>query len=324
MNIYINDKKDNIPDDETCYIIAKDGIYLKKKLDLIESITPIDKISFLEDMPTFARIMIPKIPTRLIGNIVGFFKKVYEIHKSEAVALIFYNKDKKRYRILVPDQEVSFSSIDYDSKQTIKDYVLVSSIHSHASMSAFHSGTDISDEEKFDGIHFTIGKINSELFEICASIVVNGMRIVIPPEDYIENLECIENESNESYNIPGVKIYNYYKKPKFGYKIDSDDPTIYNFKEEWLEKVKEKVYQYTFKPRVTYTFKDGKLIKNEIPEDKQIKHDPLMFVENVEDKKIKKFCACDTCIHKHEKLTNETIDYNLIEHYEYNWADYLT
>ena len=71
MNIHIYDSKKEIPKDETCYIIAKNGIYLKKKLDLVESLTPVDKISFLEDIPSYASLDIPKISSRIFGSIVG-------------------------------------------------------------------------------------------------------------------------------------------------------------------------------------------------------------------------------------------------------------
>ena len=99
MNVYINDGK-NIPaEDETCFIIAKGGIYLKKKLDLIESITPVDKISFLEDLVPFAKLNIPKIPAKIFGSILAFFKEVYVLYKSEAIVLLFYNKSTKKYKI---------------------------------------------------------------------------------------------------------------------------------------------------------------------------------------------------------------------------------
>ena len=191
MNIYINNGVD-IPQDETCYIIAKGGIYLKKKLDLIESLTPVDKISLLEDIPTFAKINIPIISTKMFGNILGFFKEVYRLYKSEAIVLLFYNKNKKSYKVFVPEQEVSRASLSYETTKTIKDHILIGSIHSHGSMTAFHSGTDVGDEAKFDGLHLTIGKVDETLFDVCGSIAVNGMRVPISPEDYIHGLESRE------------------------------------------------------------------------------------------------------------------------------------
>lgn len=40
------------------------------------------------------------------------------------------------------------------------NYSLFGTIHSHAAVGAFHSGTDDNDEKKFDGLHITIGNVN--------------------------------------------------------------------------------------------------------------------------------------------------------------------
>jgi len=261
MNIYLNDGtlindegKLNIPPDETCYIIAKGGIYLKKKLDLVESLTPVDKISFLEDMPTYASLDIPKIPARQFGSIVGFFRKVESMYKSEAIVLLYYNKSKKTYRIYVPKQEVSGASLSYTGEHTIKDHILIGSIHSHSSRSAFHSGVDVGDEEKFDGIHMTLGKMdNANFFDLCGSIAINALRVPISPEEYVDGLEVREFTNYFPHmfrpsfeEVDGEKIYSKNVKSSSGYDlVQKDGINPYWFNKEWLKQVEEKKYSYS-------------------------------------------------------------------------------
>ena len=307
MNIYINDGSE-IPNDETCYIIAKSGIFLKKKLDLVESLTPVDKISFLNDIPSFAKLNIPKIPLRMFGNILGFFKEVYKLYRSEAVVLVFYNKEKKIFKVHVPEQEVSFSSVSYDSTKTIKDFQLIGSIHSHSSMSAFHSGTDVNDENKFDGIHITVGKVDGDVFfDVCASVAVNGMRVPVQPEEYINGLECREYTNYFPHMfrpafdvVDGEKVYNNTVKTSIGYVLNEHQVDSFVML-KWIPKVKEKKYEYfnggdlNYGRTVKYTFKDGKLIKlNGIENNdlKQIPFEPLKRTQN----------PCETCIYKHKKI----------------------
>jgi len=315
MNIYINNGID-IPQDETCYIIAKGGIYLKKKLDLIESLTPVDKISFLEDIPTFAKINIPIISTKMFGNILEFFREVYRLYKSEAIVLLFYNKNKKSYKIFVPEQEVSRASLSYETTKTIKDHILIGSIHSHGSMTAFHSGTDVGDEEKFDGIHFTIGKVDETFFDVCGSIAVNGMRVPISPENYINGLESREYTPYfhsmfrpEFNTIEGEKVYKNNVKTCFGYVLNGMEKD-FNFNKKWLNNVKEKtypVYNYnSFGGKSRYIYKNNQLLKIKDDNDDQNN----LFTEfNCVDKNEKSnFCVCKHCIHRDEKLKLEDFE----------------
>jgi len=340
MNIYINNGVD-IPNDETCYIIAKGGIYLKKKLDLIESITPVNNISFLEDIPTFAKINISKITTRIFGNILGFFREVYKLYKSEAIVLIYYNKNTKFYKVLAPDQEVSNASLKYEAPPTPKDHILIGTIHSHGNMQAFHSGTDKGDEENFDGIHMTIGKLNAEnFFDVCGSIVVNGMRVPIIPENYVHGLERREYTPYfQSMFKPSFEFINnekHYKntvKTLEGYVLNGTKED-YDFNKKWLDKVKETVYTRSYDiSGGVYVFKHGRLIKEETNKNKQL--EIFDFSNSCKEKDKTEFCICKHCIHRDQKLKLEDIktieekdleskfsyqDFDLFN-YEKNWWD---
>ena len=326
MNVYINDGK-NIPaEDETCFIIAKGGIYLKKKLDLIESITPVDKISFLEDLVPFAKLNIPKIPAKIFGSILAFFKEVYVLYKSEAIVLLFYNKSTKKYKIHIPEQIVGSASVEYKANMTIKDHILIGTIHSHSSMSAFHSTTDVNDEEKFDGIHITIGKVdNKEIFDVCSSIAVNGMRVPVVPESYIEGIQLTEytpyfpNMFKPSFiTIGEEKIYSKTVKSSSGYVLTESNLDHIYYKKEWLDKVKEKEYKYipnqnSFNLR-TNIFDSSKFIK----------------ISDINDRN-EKICTensyiCSSCAHRDEKLSMKKMkkieDKDCKNNFETDYSDY--
>ena len=318
INIYVNNGA-GIPDDETCYIIGKDGIMLKKTLELIESLTPVDKISFLEPLPTYARMKIPMMPVRMFANILGFFQEVYDKYKSEAIVLLFFNKSKKSYRVFVPDQEVSPASLKYKTDKTIKDHILIGTIHSHGSMSAFHSGIDVNDEAKFDGIHITIGKVNGkDFFDICGSIAVNGMRVPINPEEYVIGLEQSEYTNffpqmfrPNFQEINGEKFYLSDVKPSVGFILNAEEEDFL-FDKSWLNKVKEKVYENTYQGYSSgkrYTFKDGKLV--EIKDDKKptnLDFNSILFSNrNSKKDEIKDECICKKCIFRCDKLKMEDL-----------------
>lgn len=324
MNIYIYDKEKGLPDDDTCYLIGKNGPYLKKTLELISSLTPVDKISFLDDIPTYAEIHIPKIPVKVIAKVVSFFKKVYEMYHSEAVVLLYYNKSKKTYKIHVPKQVVAAAGLDYKSDLTIPKHILIGDIHSHGNMGAFHSPTDVHDESKFDGLHITIGKISSQLFEVCGSVAVNNMRVPIIPEDYIAGITSAEYSPyfptmfRPAFDeINGEKIYKNEVKTYIGYTLNASEKD-YKFNEEWLNQVEEKKYEpvvYNFQGNC-YIYKDGKLIATDLKsEDIQTSFDfrrGYVFDErNVDqdfDPILGDSCVCSRCIHRCKKLELQSLE----------------
>jgi len=203
FKVFINDGTQKIPNDDIFYIVCKSGIYLKKKLGIVESIAKVDKISILEDVKSYVKLHINKIPSYQFLHIVDFFKKVYTLYHSEAMVLLYYNENKGDYKIIIPKQEVSCASIKYKKEASHGDYSLICSIHSHGNMSAFHSGTDVSDEENFDGLHITLGDIDDKYIDIKASIVSNGTRFVVDPLDYIIGIKEVSIEKT----IPSFTSY---------------------------------------------------------------------------------------------------------------------
>ena len=206
FKVHINDGETPIPDDDIYYIVAKEGIFLKKKMGIMESIAPVSNISILESVNTMAKMNIKKIPGGQFANVISFFKEVYQQFHGESIVLLFYNEEKRVYKIVPPHQKVTAAACDYNKGITIEGFQMIGTIHSHAAMSAFHSGVDDKDELHFDGLHITVGNVNEQDVSITASIVANGSRFVVQPDDYIDRLQIVK-DIDEIENIPSRKIY---------------------------------------------------------------------------------------------------------------------
>ena len=262
FKVVLNDGQTPMPEDDIYYIIGKEGVYLKKKLGVMESIAPVKNISILESVASSAQMHIAPIPGKWIAKVIGFFKAVYDTYRSEAIVLLFYNEATGHHKIVPPHQKVAGASCDYDKGMTIEGYTMIGTIHSHANMSAFHSGVDDSDEEHFDGLHITLGNLGDDYPSVSASIVSNGFRQMIDPCDYITDLHLME-ETNPIDNKPVRTVYKYvdgkmvedkeatskytysygYKKfdRRYGVNCSERDAT---FNKKWMKMVEKGVYTY--------------------------------------------------------------------------------
>lgn len=207
-----NDKQEDIKD-KMCYLIAKSGIYLKQEQPLFDSVSKVTEMHLLGDIKEKTTAFMPKIPLALIVMVHKFFSAIYEKFKSEVVVILHWNPDTNKWTVDVPEQTVGAASITYDRKATrkIEGCIRVGSIHSHASMGAFHSGTDTDDEVSFDGIHITIGNLNLDAPTFASRIMINGK------ETKFELMNRINLDPFEVDTVP----------------------------QEWMDKVKEHVYANT-------------------------------------------------------------------------------
>jgi len=260
FKVILNDGQTEMPEDDIFYIIAKGGVYLKKKLGVMESIAPVKNISILESVNSMAKMHITKIPAKWIAKVVGFFQAVYEQYKSEAIVLLFYDEETGKHKIVPPMQKVAGASCDYDKGITIEGMTMIGTIHSHGRMSAFHSGVDDTDEEHFDGLHITLGDLDEEYPSISASIVANGHRIIVDPDEYIDKL-VLMSEINQVEGKPTRVVYKWeddklvkdeqatlkytYTHRKFDRRYDvlvALHERVFNKK--WLKMVKKGTYTY--------------------------------------------------------------------------------
>lgn len=207
FKVHINNNSEELPSDDILYIVAKEGIFLKKKLGIMESVAPVKNISTLESISSYAKMHINKIPSTSFAKVVDFFRKVYKEYSGEAIVLLFYNENTGKYRIIPPHQKVSGASLEYNRGVSIEGWTMIGTIHSHGSMSAFHSGTDHDDEQTFDGLHITVGRVMSDKFSLSASIIANGYRTMVDPEEYINGIKKVSDFTEEPVFVR--KVYKY-------------------------------------------------------------------------------------------------------------------
>jgi hypothetical protein len=165
----------NKPPEETHYIVAKNGLFLKKMMSWAEVTVPVETIETLENEKPEAILLLPDLPVEILVKAVKFSKLVYDTLQSEVGFLLHHGNGG--YELTVPQQHVNAVSINYEAAERIDGALLVGTIHSHGGISAFHSQTDLNDEETFDGIHITIGDIDKyPLFSLSSELAINGKR----------------------------------------------------------------------------------------------------------------------------------------------------
>ncbi|MGQ4893373.1 MAG: hypothetical protein ACP6IQ_01970 [Candidatus Njordarchaeia archaeon] len=201
--LFILQKDDKVEDinSDFCYILANQGLFLKKKNFLYTSISKVDKIAGLPEVEQTSEIIPIKMQEKFFLHIRAFFQAVYDKFQTEAAVLLYYNPSKKLWAYLVPKQTVTSGGVKYEVDTTSKiviepslkiinkipkDFVQIGSIHSHAGMSAFHSGIDDNDEFNFDGLHITIGNFNDKAYTYAVRWIINGQSITKSISDIIE------------------------------------------------------------------------------------------------------------------------------------------
>lgn len=202
LPVYLYEEGIQLPNKGTYFIIAGNGNWLHKDTGLVRGLVPVDNISVLDDFKAKTTIdcSLPKIPIRHVWRIKEFFRNVVDKFRSEAEINLYYSKDKDDFKIHVPEQIVSHSGVQYrrvalTHQEGMSDYLRVGTIHSHCDFGAFHSGTDIDDENDFDGLHVTFGNNDQNDFTVSASIVMNSLRVKIDPLNFLEGLQHIEGET---------------------------------------------------------------------------------------------------------------------------------
>jgi len=192
-----------LPTTGTFYVVAGNGIFLHKDTGAIKGFVPVNGVDFLNDMEkekATIRWDGPKIPYDVAYKIKHFFRLVVNKYHAEACTILYFNHETKEWGVVVPLQRVSHGSVAYKREaisHMVGDFVPVGTIHSHADFNAFHSGTDVGDEESFDGLHLTFGHNNKDSISISGCVVMNGLRVKVDPVSVLEGFVGV----GEFYNI---------------------------------------------------------------------------------------------------------------------------
>ncbi|MEK7642051.1 MAG: Mov34/MPN/PAD-1 family protein [Patescibacteria group bacterium] len=195
------------PPEGTHYIVAGNGLFLRKKMGWVDAVVPVSEIKVLEDEKPSAKLLLPPLPAKILSRAVKLAKAVYDISKSE-VCLLLHHNEEVGYTLTVPDQDVDPGSVDYDASGRLAGSVHVGTIHSHGRLEAYHSETDLDDEQHSDGVHITVGHMHQHPeFSLSAEVVINGNRF---PLDYawfeglvwFKDTCCIGLAVDKSWKVP--------------------------------------------------------------------------------------------------------------------------
>jgi proteasome lid subunit RPN8/RPN11 len=129
----------------------------------------------------------PRLGVAALEYIVGFFDRVFALHQSESIVLLYWDTLRQRYRLRVPQQQATVWE-SYSGRRSPLDVAykppldvlphewLVGDIHCHGDIGAYASQKDREDERYQDGIHAIVGRIDREPPEFHAEMSVDGTR----------------------------------------------------------------------------------------------------------------------------------------------------
>ena len=158
------------------FVVARDGVYLRKHSLLGLSQTKVDRVAHLPTGREFVEYALPKVPSDLMARVVGFFRAVYRLQRTEALVLLVWRNGV--FDLVVPAQKVSAASVTFDlaDGDLPAESRLVGTIHSHGAFGAFASSIDEDDEAELDGLHAVVGDFGRRRLSYSAAIVVDGIR----------------------------------------------------------------------------------------------------------------------------------------------------
>lgn len=183
--VYLKGDQFEEPDELIYYLVTRDGLFQVKRNSLFHAKTKVRGLSWLLPEQEAAHLQLPPIPASVLAEIVAFFREVFEVHRAEAVVLLYFNQQEGRYELKIPKQQVAGGHCRYEIGPTPTGWLRAGTIHSHASADAFHSELDDEDERHDDGLHMTIGNLDGEVSVAC-SLVVDGRRFTLKPSEVFE------------------------------------------------------------------------------------------------------------------------------------------
>ena len=179
------------PGDAEFYLVAQNGTFLCRNHTFFQSDVPAKRQPRgLAEHESSCLVRFPPVPATVLEYIVAFFGRAFERHQSEAVVLLYWDLQRKRYRIVVPKQTATVweSSSGIRSPMDVayevplglpRHYLLVGDIHSHGDMEAYASWTDKLDEVYRDGVHAVAGRIEHEPPQWHVAVAVDGHRFTL-------------------------------------------------------------------------------------------------------------------------------------------------
>ncbi|MGW8177892.1 MAG: hypothetical protein ACWGQW_03745 [bacterium] len=190
---------ESIPEDckkSVCYVLQGNGLWERRSNKIGTFVSQIHKFKvpgLNSDLEETWELNVPKIPAKVLVQIVSFFRKIHRTYNSEVFVQVFYDFETGEYFPHVPTQTVSGASVHYTNEFAHDaNKSLVFEIHSHNTMNAFWSGTDDADE-KSDRFYGVVGRLNNYYPEMKTRLSVGGRFQDVDIDD------LFEIDSNDTY-----------------------------------------------------------------------------------------------------------------------------
>ena len=187
------------------FLVAHDGLYLRKRSLLGVSQTKVEGAAHLPAETEYVEYALPRVSADLMARVVGFFRAVYRLHRTEALVLLLWAGEG--FDLFVPKQKVSLASVSHvlDEAELPSGSRIVGSIHSHGAFGAWASSIDADDEATFDGLHVVVGDFDRRRQTYSAAIAVDGhrfgvrqrvvferpRRLIEPPDDWLGRVKLL-------------------------------------------------------------------------------------------------------------------------------------
>lgn len=180
-------------------IIYQDRLYQQTETPLYKGWTLVPDVSTKKDPPDFQWTG-GKIPFKLWSQIVSFMRWSYQEFKSEALVNLFYNLETRQWDAWPFPQEPRGMTVEFLTKHPMyaagraqfgNGWIQAGTVHHHCAAGAFQSSTDRTDEEKKDGIHITVGKVDTAQVELHFRQVFDGVMGECTGPDWIEADEFV-------------------------------------------------------------------------------------------------------------------------------------
>ena len=138
---------------------------------------------------------LPLIPLSLMGQIIAFFRDfMTDGEEYEALALVYWDKDERRYFVYVPRQTVEKEGIEADLRDCPYDdnprYIRYADIHSHNSMEAKFSPVD-DEDERATRIYIVVGRLDKFFPDISVRMSCGGVYLPLDPGCVLESFGAV-------------------------------------------------------------------------------------------------------------------------------------
>lgn len=127
----------------------------------------------------------PKFSREQWTEMLAFFIWTFKLNQSESQVRMFVSKDRWGFWAFPQKANTGMSALEIETEESVKQRALFlendgwhyfGTVHSHCAMGAFQSGTDAANEEKVDGLHITIGKLDEAQYDIHSRLTIGGQQ----------------------------------------------------------------------------------------------------------------------------------------------------